>query len=279
MEITKIYGETHGEERAFYGICDAELSACRFEGEEDGESALKECRRVKVSDSDFLLRYPFWHDSGLVLRGCRMAVSCRAPLWYSEAVRISDCIIDGVKALRECKDVEIDGSRIASAEFGWKCDGITASNTYIEGEYAFLDSKNITLEGVTLKGKYSFQYLENATVRNCVLNTKDAFWHSKNVTVIDCEVNGEYLGWYSEGLRLINCHILGTQPLCYARSLTLDSCTMTGADLAFEMSDVNAVILGDMESIKNPLSGKITVTGKADIVLDRPTEAEITVGN
>ena len=41
---------------------------------------------------------------------------------------------------------------------------------------------------------------------------------------------------------------------------------MEGCDLAFEYSDVNADIIGSIESIKNPRSGIITVDSVNDVI-------------
>lgn len=119
-----------------------------------------------------------------------------------------------------------------------------------------------------MKGKYSFQYAENVQIHDSVLDTKDAFWHSKNVTVYDSIIKGEYLAWYSENLHLIHCKIIGTQPLCYCKGLVLEDCTMENADLSFERSEVNATILGHIDSIKNPLSGNIYAENIGQIIME-----------
>ena len=136
----------------------------------------------------------------------------------------------------------------------------------IVSEYIFLDSKNVKLRNVKFQGKYSFQYMENLEIENCKLDTKDAFWHSKNVTVKDSIVKGEYLAWFSENLTLINCKIIGTQPLCYCKNLKLINCTMEDTDLAFEYSEVEADIKGNVVSIKNPKLGTITVDSVGEII-------------
>ena len=81
-------------------------------------------------------------------------------------------------------------------------------------------------------------------------------------------VKGEYLGWFSEGLTLIGCKIAGTQPLCYCKNLTLKNCTMEGTDLAFEYSDVQASILGHVDSIKNPRSGEIILDSVDEVIME-----------
>jgi len=254
-----LQNKTFDQERALYGTESITLENCRFEGAADGESALKESRDVTAKNCVFALRYPFWHTEKIFLSCIRMEETCRAALWYCKDVTVKDSVLHGVKALRECADIRLAECDISSAEFGWFSRKIDTRNCDVSGEYAFLHAKDISAEEMRFAGKYSFQYVENVTLRNCVLKTKDAFWHSRAVTVYDSVIEGEYLGWYSENLRLVRCHIKGTQPLCYARGLILEDCTMENADLAFEKSEVEATVRGEIVSIKAPKSGNITV--------------------
>ena len=121
-----------------------------------------------------------------------------------------------------------------------------------------------------MKGKYSFQYIESSVFEHCRFDTKDAFWHAKNVVVRDSVVKGEYLAWYCENVTFENCQIIGTQPLCYCKGLKLINCEMIDTDLAFERSDVEATITTPVISIKNPLSGHITVPAVGEVIRDIP---------
>jgi len=263
----EIKNKQFDEERALYNLKDTLVSNCTFAGHADGESVLKEARNLEVESCDFSLRYPLWHVRKFFLNKVVMDEKTRAALWYDADGIISDCRLNGIKALRECDDVSIKNTIVDSPEFGWKCRNISVEDSLLNSEYVFLDAKNIKLNNVKMSGKYSFQYIENLEVTNSELNTKDAFWHTKNVTVKDSVVNGEYLGWYSENLTFINCRISGTQPLCYCKNLNLINCTMDeSCDLAFEYSDVNAEIKGSVTSIKNPKSGKIVVDGVGEII-------------
>lgn len=256
------------EERALYGIRDASVRKCVFEGPADGESALKESGNIYVEDCDFHLRYPFWHVDHAEISHSRMYETCRAALWYDNDIVLRSCNLGGIKALRECDRTIIEHCRINSAEFGWLCRSIRIKGTELFSEYPFLQSRDLEIETLHMKGKYSFQYVENAVIRDSVLDTKDAFWHSKNVTVYDSIIKGEYLAWYSENLKLIRCKIIGTQPLCYAKGLVLEDCEMENADFSFEYSDVTADIKGDILSVKNPRSGRITADHIGEIILD-----------
>lgn len=258
---------TFSAERALYNLRDACIKRCRFEGEEDGESAMKESADLRVEDCYFDLRYPLWHAKNVALLNSVMTVNCRAALWYDRNVSLENCTMNGIKALRECTDVTITNTAAVSPEFGWKCKNIRVVGGSIQSEYAFLLSENLTASGLNFKGKYSFQYVKNAKFTKCTFDTKDAFWHTKNVTVKDSVIKGEYLGWYSRNLTLIRCKIVGTQPLCYCKGLKLVDCETENCDLSFEYSKVKASIKGEIVSVKNPEKGKIVADKIGEIIL------------
>lgn len=257
-------------ERALYHLQHADVSECIFAGPADGESALKESRDVALDRCSFSLRYPLWHVKGFTLSHSAMDELTRAAIWYAQDGTITDSTLGGIKALRECRRVSLEGCRIDSPEFGWKCADISLTGSEVTSEYLFLDSRRIRLDRVNMRGKYSFQYIEDLEIADSVLDTKDAFWHSRNVTVRGSVVKGEYLGWFSDGLTLIDCKIIGTQPLCYCKNLKLVNCTMEDTDLSFEYSDVEADVKGHIQSVKNPRSGVITADSVGEIVRDDP---------
>ena len=275
-----IENKRFGCERDLYASRDLIVKKCRFEGPEDGESALKESRNIIAEDCFMDLRYPFWHIDGIAVRGGEMTENCRAALWYSEGVEITDTKMHGIKALRECADVRMTGCDVVSPEFGWSTHRLTMRGCTADSEYFLLRASEIEAEELSMTGKYSFQYIENAVFERCRFDTKDAFWHAKNVTVRNSVVKGEYLAWYCENVTFENCKIIGTQPLCYCKGLKLVDCRMEDTDLAFEKSDVEATVLTPVVSIKNPRSGRIVVPSVGEIIRDDPeSRGEILCGS
>ncbi|MDE5854439.1 MAG: DUF3737 family protein [Ruminococcus sp.] len=278
--MNKIENQKFDEERALYKINGIILENCTFDGVADGESAVKESTDIEVYNCFFNLRYPFWHDSNLKISDSIMTEFCRASLWYSEHIEIKNTKLHGIKALRECTDVLIKESDIVSPEFGWSVTGITMENCTAESEYFMLRSRDIHFKNVHFKGKYSFQYIKNAVFENCVFDTKDAFWHGKNIVVRNSNIKGEYLAWYSDSLTLENCKIIGTQPFCWCSNLKLINCEMINTDLSFEKSEVQADIITHIESIKNPLIGKITAPSVGEIIInDENAKGEVIISN
>lgn len=274
MNPTRIYkNERFGEERALYGADGVELINCSFDGEEDGESALKEGKCIRCEGVFFNLRYPLWHDTGVVIEGSEMTELCRAALWYSEDIDVRSSKLHGIKALRECNNIKITDCDVKSLEFGWFSHNIEIRNSDFQGEYFMLRATDLSMKDSSLLGKYSFQYIENSIFENCNLDTKDAFWHAKNVTVRNSIVKGEYLAWYSENITFENCTIIGTQPLCYCKGLKLINCRMVDCDLSFERSEVEADVVGHIDSVKNVSEGYVHADSIGEIIIDEDFKA------
>lgn len=269
--MTIIKDQTFDKERELYGIHDTLIKHCTFDGPADGESALKECRNVRVEDSFFDLRYSLWHDHSLVLKNCALTENCRAALWYDEDVSVTDTKLHGIKAFRECRNVSLKNCDIISDEFGWFTDDITLENCTAESKYFLMRNHGVRAKNLELSAKYSLQYIEDGLFEDCIIDSKDAFWHAKNVTVKNSVLGGEYLAWYSENLTFENCRIIGTQPFCYCKNLTLINCEMIDCDLAFERSSVQATITTPVVSIKNPLAeSHISLPAAGEIIRDIP---------
>ncbi len=277
MEVIK--NQVFDQERALYGAKDLTVENCRFDGPADGESAFKECKNITAKDCFFNLRYPFWHDIGMTVENSELTPLCRAAIWYSQDVKLQNCKLHGIKALRECARVQMAGCDVDSQEFGWSTRGIAMEDCDVRGEYFMMRADHLHFKNVRLKGKYSFQYIEDAVFEDCCLDTKDAFWHAKNVVVKNSTVKGEYLAWYCENVTFENCTIIGTQPLCYCIGLKLINCKMEGTDLSFERSHVEATVQGHVDSIKNPYSGTIHVDALGGLILDDPNaRGQVIVG-
>lgn len=240
-------------ERPLYESRDLRIEHVRI-GE--GESGLKESRRIEAVDCEFEGMYVIWECEDVECRNCHFAESDRAPLWYDRNLRLYDCLIDAPKAFREIDRLTLERIKMTDgAEAFWYCRSGEISDLQIEqATYAFMHSRDLAIRNLNLVGKYSFQYARNLEIHNAILDTKDAFWNSEDCAIYDSEITSEYLGWYSKNLRLVRCRIAGTQPLCYAENLVLEDCSFApDADRAFEKSSVRATILGKITSIVDPL--------------------------
>ena len=250
-----------------------------------GESALKRCSNILAKNCVFDGKYPFWHTDGFVLDHCTFNIGARSGPWYSKNCVMNDCIVDAPKLFREMDGVEVNRTNFPNGqEMFWYCRNIKLRDVRIDNcDYIYLHSSDIDIENYVQNGNYAFQYGKNIRISNAEIHSKDAFWNTQNVTVRDSLLDGEYLGWHSHNLTLINCTIVGTQPLCYAHNLKLIDCKFDpSADLAFEESEVEAVITTPVTSIKNPTTGNIKVPVVGEIIIDEnvqtPANCKIIVG-
>ncbi len=260
--------QTMTGERASFKAKDTHFSSCRFA---DGESPIKESSDIKVTSSTFAYKYPLWYGKNLRVESSTFEPSERAGVWYSEDVIFEDCIIDGPKNFRKCKGLTIKRASFSNAEetLWWNRDVELDQVEVKNGAYFGMGSRNLKANKLVLQGNYAFDGAEDLLIENSSLETKDAFWNCKRVTLKNCTIIGEYFGWNSEDVALINCRVESHQGFCYMKNVTLIDCEVVHSDLTFEYcSNINAKILTEVDSIKNPISGKIQAKGFGKIILD-----------
>lgn len=271
MEIIK--DQEFGGERPLFGARNLKLENVTFHA---GESALKCTANIEACNCKFEGKYPFWHTDGFVIKDSLFTVGGRAALWYSRNCLMEDTLVEAPKMFREMDGITLRRVRIPDAEETmWHVSNVDIEDVEVENaDYLFMHSHHLRLNRWKQHGNYSFQYCTDVEIRNAEIHSKDAFWGTENVTVYDSELDGEYLGWHSRRLTLVRCRISGTQPLCYCRDLTLIDCEFApDCDLAFEDSEVNAVITTPVTSIKNPAKGRISAPEVGEIIKDKYSRA------
>ena len=255
-------------ERALYGQSRIRVEDSVFH---DGESPLKECRDVELSNCLFRWKYPLWYCDGVRADGCTWFEMARAGVWYSKNLHVTDSSIEAPKNFRRCENLTLENVTFHNAqETLWNCRGVTLRNvTAANGPYFAMNCRDVDVTGLSLDGNYSFDGAENVVIRNSRLLTKDAFWNSRNVTVIDSFISGEYLGWNSENLTLIGCTVESNQGMCYIDGLKMTGCKLINTTLAFEYSTVEAELSGRIESVFNPAGGSVSVGTIGELILEK----------
>ncbi len=179
--------EQHDEERALYGLDGIQVLNCKFDGPADGESAMKEADNIEAKNCYFNLRYPFWHNDNVLVENCEMTELCRAAFWYSNNIQIKNTKMHGIKALRECSNIELLNCNVISPEFGWDNENI---NCNFDTKDAFWHGKNILVKDCYVKGEYLAWYCENVTFENCTIEGTQPLCYCKNLKLINCKMIG-----------------------------------------------------------------------------------------
>ncbi len=255
-------------ERALFQNYDLDISYCTFA---NGESPLKESRNLEIKNSLFQWKYPLWYCKNVTIEDSTMFEMARSGIWYTDNISMKNVTIEAPKAFRRCKDIELETVNMLNAsETLWNCSQVAMKNVTAKGDYFAMGSSDIEVDGFTLVGNYSFDGVKNLTIKNARMLSKDAFWNSENVTVYDSFLSGEYLGWNSKNVTFINCTIESLQGMCYMENVVLKNCKLLNTNLAFEYSTVEATIDSNIESVKNPYSGKINAKSVGEVIFDNP---------
>lgn len=252
-------------ERALFGAEEMSLRHCTFA---DGESPLKESRKIRLHGCMFKWKYPLWYSRDIELTHCTLFEMARAGIWYTENLTMRDTVVEAPKNFRRCKNITLsDVTFPNAAETLWSCRDVRGENVTAKGDYFAMNCENVSFDRLTLTGNYSFDGAKNVEIRNAKLLSKDAFWNSENVTVRDSFISGEYLGWNAKNLTLIGCTVESLQGMCYIENLTMKNCRLLNTTLAFEYSSVEADIKGNIDSVFNPSSGRITADGIGELII------------
>ena len=253
-------------ERALYNSSDLEVIDTTFD---DGESPLKESKNISVTNSIFKWKYPLWYCKNVIVNKSSLLETARSGIWYTDNITIKDSIIEAPKTFRRSKNITIINTNIPHAEETlWNCENIRIENSCAMGNYFCLNSKNIKISNFNLNGNYAFDGACDIEIHNAIMLSKDSFWNCKNVIVYDSTIIGEYLGWNSENITFVNCTIDSLQGMCYMKNVKLVNCKLLNTNLAFEYSTVDAEINSNIDSVKNPISGKIYAKSIGEVILD-----------
>lgn len=253
-------------ERALFGTHDAHISYCIFA---DGESPLKESSNLEIDNCLFKWKYPLWYTKNVKVTNSTLFDMARAGIWYVDNISVSDTVIEAPKNFRRARGVKLKNVDFPNAaETLWNCQDIEMDRVTAKGDYFAMNCKNVKAENFTLVGNYSFDGGENIEIRNSRMLSKDSFWNADHVTVYDSFISGEYLGWNSRNITLINCTIESLQGMCYIDNLVMKNCRLINTNLAFEYSQADVEIIGQVDSVFNPRGGIIRADRIGELIMD-----------
>lgn len=270
MEKKKYQGGSYTGERALFMLKDAILEGVTFH---DGESPLKESANLEVINCSFKWKYPLWYANNILVKDSYLDFTARSGIWYTNHIKMVNCLIDAPKTFRRGSFIELKDCKLNHAEETfWSCTNIKLENVSAVGDYFMMNIDQAEISNLKLDGNYFLDGAKNVVIKDSILNSKDSFWNTENVTAINCKIVGEYLGWNSKNLTFINCEISSLQGLCYIKGLKLVNCKLTDTSLSFEYcEDIDAEVVDEVVSIKNPTSGVIRVKGVKELIIDENT--------
>lgn len=266
MKYKSIKDKTYFEERSLFKSNKLNLFNVSFK---DGESPLKESKNINLENCNFYYKYPLWYGKNFNLLNCHFYPISRSGIWYTKNITIKDSLIEAPKEFRRSKNIYLENVIFLDAsETLWECENVKLSKITAKGDYLLMNSKNIEIDNLNLDGNYLLDGSKNIVVKNSILNSKDSFWNCENIVVKNSTIIGEYIGWNSKNITFINCHIESKQGFCYMKNLKMINCTLKNTNLAFEYSTIDCEINSNIDSVKNPISGKLICNNIDELILD-----------
>ena len=268
-----ITGGNYTGERALFMLSNTVIQNARFF---DGESPLKESLNLEIVNCTFEWKYPIWYAKDIEVKESRLTFTARSGVWYTDNIVMDRCVIEAPKTFRKSSHITLNSCSLEHAdETFWFCKNIRLNDVKANGDYFAMNCDGIEVNHLVLDGNYFLDGSKNVVVRDSTLNSKDAFWNTENVTVINSKIIGEYLGWNSKNLTFINCEISSLQGLCYIDGLRLINCKLTDSTLCLEYcTRIEADIIDEVISIKNPTSGVIRLKGLKELIIDENSKAK-----
>ena len=259
-------------ERALFMTNDALIENVLFH---DGESPLKESNNLTINSCTFQWKYPLWYTNNVEVNNSTLLETARSGVWYANHLKMNKCLIEAPKTFRRANDIELNDCEMPNAsETFWECTNIKLKNVKANGDYLLMNSSNVEIDNLVLDGNYLLDGGKNIVIKNSILNSKDSFWNVENATIINCKIIGEYLGWNSKNLTFIDCEISSLQGLCYIKGLKLVNCKLLDTSLSFEYcEDIDADIVDEIASVKNPTSGVIKCKGVKELIVNDNSRA------
>ena len=87
--------------------------------------------------------------------------------------------------------------------------------------------------------------------------------------IYDSVIIGEYLAWNTKNITFVNCTIEVYKDYVISKDLKMVNCKLINTTLAFEFcKDIDAQIVSHIDSITNPISGKISAHSIGEMIID-----------
>ncbi len=134
-----------------------------------GIKALRECKEIKMRDTDIISTEFGWNSSDIDMKKCSAS---------------------GEYFMMNAKKLDFE-------------------KVSLKGKYSFQYIEDSVFENCNFDTKDAFWHAKNVTVRNSIIKGEYLAWYCENVTFENCVISGTQPLCYCKGLKLINCEMHG----------------------------------------------------------------------
>ncbi|MDE7083506.1 MAG: DUF3737 family protein [Clostridia bacterium] len=164
----------------------------------------------------------------VAVEGC--SFSLRYPVWHAKDFTVSNCDMDEKTraALWYCKSGVIDGCTLGGIKALRECSEIVVNGCKIVSPEFGWRCRNIILDDCDAVSEYFMFESKNLTLKNVKFNGKYSFQYVKDALIEDCDFSTKDAFWHSKNITVKNSVLRGEYLGWYSEGLTLINCLITG---------------------------------------------------
>ena len=153
-----------------------------------------------------LCRAALWYSEDITVRdsklhGIKALRECRN-------IKIENSDVNSVEFGWFSHGIEIDNSSFVGEYFMLQATELNMKDSSLKGKYSFQYIENSVFENCNFDTKDAFWHAKNIVVRNSVVKGEYLAWYSENITFENCTIIGTQPLCYCKGLKLINCKMI-----------------------------------------------------------------------
>ncbi len=175
-------------------------------------------------------------------------------LYALRDAQVIDCVFagkaDGESALKEAKNIHVEGCRFSLRYPFWHDDGFEIVGTSLDTltRAPLWYSKNGKLSGCQIEGVKCLRECENIQIESTAAHSPEFGWKCKNVSVKDSTLAGEYMFFECDSLKIDGLKMQGKYSFQYVNGAQITNSVLDTKDAFWHSKNVtvkNCVVKGE----------------------------------
>ena len=161
---------------------------------------------IENSEMTELCRAALWYTDDIEIKSSKLH-GIKA-LRECKNIKIADSDVKSVEFGWFSHNIDIVGTKFEGEYFMLQATELSMKDSSLKGKYSFQYIENSIFENCNFDTKDAFWHAKNIVVRNSVVKGEYLAWYSENITFENCTIIGTQPLCYCKGLRLINCEMV-----------------------------------------------------------------------
>ena len=160
---------------------------------------------VRISECEMseTCRAPLWYTEGAQIS--RSVIHAPKALRECRRVSVSECDIVSEEFGWMCEDVTLSRSSVSGAYLFFRTRDLVLDSVSLTGKYSLQYVEDVEIKNSNLDTKDSLWHAKGVTVRDSVLRGEYLGWYCEDVTLVGCKIIGTQPFCYCKNLKLIDC--------------------------------------------------------------------------